>query len=55
MQYRSLGSTGIKVSEIGMGGEHLDPKPYELVILNLFMPGNTIRANIAFTAPLELT
>jgi len=60
MEYRDLGETGRKVSVIGMGGEHLDLKPYEQVkstidaalelgvnIIDVFMPGKEIRENIA--------
>lgn len=59
MKYRALGNTGIEVSEIGMGGEHLDGKPYEQTkaaidaaleagvnIIDVFMPGDEIRGNI---------
>ena len=31
MIYRTLGNTGLRVSEIGIGTEHLDGKPYEVV------------------------
>ena len=31
MIYRTLGNTGLRVSEIGIGTEHLDGKPYEEV------------------------
>ncbi|MCL1895681.1 MAG: aldo/keto reductase [Clostridiales bacterium] len=60
MEYRELSGTGLDVSIIGMGGEHLDGKPYEQVketvdaalehgvnIIDVFMPGEEIRANIA--------
>ena len=58
MQYRKIGGTGLSASVIGLGGEHLDGKPYEMVaetvdaaleqginMLDLFMPGDDIRAN----------
>jgi len=60
VEYRELGSTGRKVSVIGLGGEHLDGKPYEQAkstidaaldigvnIIDVFMPGTEIRENIA--------
>ena len=59
MQYRKIGKTDMKASVIGMGAEHLDNKPYELVeetihaalekqinIMDLFMPGEEVRQNI---------
>lgn len=59
MEYRYAGNTGIKVSAIGLGGEHLDNKPRSLVneviaaamdreinIIDLFMPGEAVRTNI---------
>jgi predicted aldo/keto reductase-like oxidoreductase len=59
MQYRTIGKTGMSASVIGLGGEHLDNKPYETVetvihaaldngfnIMDLFMPGKTVRENI---------
>ena len=60
MNYRKLGKTGLSVSEIGIGLEHVDRKPYEQVketidaalehgvnIIDCFMPGKEIRENIA--------
>ncbi len=59
MQYRPLGRTGLNVSAVGLGAEHLDNKPYAVVdetihaaldaginIMDLFMPGGEIRSNI---------
>jgi predicted aldo/keto reductase-like oxidoreductase len=59
MIYRSVGNTGISVSVIGLGAEHLDNKPYKTVervihaafdrgvnIMDVFMPGETVRRNI---------
>lgn len=60
MLYREIGKTGHKASVIGLGCEHLDNKPYEQVketidaalecdinLLDVFMPGKTVRENIA--------
>ncbi|MDR2893290.1 MAG: aldo/keto reductase [Deltaproteobacteria bacterium] len=59
MQYRPIGKTGLSASVIGLGTEHLDNKPYELVeevihaaleqginMMDLFMPGEAVRRNI---------
>ncbi|MCL2008469.1 MAG: aldo/keto reductase [Treponema sp.] len=59
MQYRKLGDLGLRVSEIGYGGEHLVGKPYELVekivntaidggvnIIDVFMPQAEVRSNL---------
>jgi uncharacterized protein len=59
MIYRPVGNTGMSASVIGLGGEHLDNKPYEAVekvinaaighginIMDLFMPGEQVRLNI---------
>jgi len=59
MRYRLLGNTGLKVSEIGIGGEHLEGKTFEVVdgvinaaldggmnIIDIFMPQPEVRSNI---------
>ena len=59
MIYRNIGKTGMSASVIGLGGEHLDGKPYAVVeetihaalenginIIDVFMPGDEIRQNI---------
>lgn len=59
MKYRALGNTGMQASIIGLGAEHLDGKPYEIVketidaamenginIMDVFMPGHDIRQKI---------
>lgn len=58
MRYRELGSTGIKVSEIGFGGEWIDGTPEEaravvdaaeaagINILDCWMPDPTRRSNL---------
>lgn len=59
MQHRMVGKTGLQASVIGLGAEHLDGKPYEVVadtihaaidegvnIIDVFMPGEEIRKNI---------
>ncbi|CAK7069915.1 MAG: hypothetical protein DELT_01818 [Desulfovibrio sp.] len=53
MKYRPIGKTGMAASIIGLGAEHLDNKPYELVaevvhaaleqginMMDVFMPGH---------------
>ena len=60
MIYREIGKTGRRASVIGLGCEHIDFKPYEQIketidaalsygvnILDVFMPGKTIREHIA--------
>jgi predicted aldo/keto reductase-like oxidoreductase len=59
MLTRTVGHTGIEATIIGLGSEHLDGKPRELVdevigaaldhgmnIMDLFMPGDAVRTNI---------
>ena len=59
MIYRPIGNTGMQASIIGLGAEHLDNKPYEVVaevihtamdhdinIMDVFMPGETVRKYI---------
>lgn len=59
MEKRKIGKTGIEATVIGLGGEHLDNQPYEVVeetihaalkqginIMDLFMPGEAVRQNI---------
>jgi predicted aldo/keto reductase-like oxidoreductase len=59
MEYRKLGKTGMSASIIGLGAEHLDGKPCDMVeetihaalshgvnIMDVFMPGDEIRRNI---------
>ena len=59
MNYRSLGKTGMSVSELGFGGEHLEKMEYEQIkpvidavvnaginIIDVFMPEPKVRTNI---------
>ena len=59
MKYRTLGRTGFKVSEIGLGGEYLEGKPLKQVcntvdaamdaginLLDCFMSNPDIRSNL---------
>ena len=59
MEYRRIGRTGMAGSIIGLGAEHLDNKPYEVVeetihaaldqginIMDIFMPGDEVRRTI---------
>ena len=59
MQYRPIGKTGMSAGIIGLGTEHLDNKPYEVIeevidaalehginVFDLFMPGTPVRENI---------
>ncbi|MDF9829618.1 aldo/keto reductase [Parabacteroides sp. PF5-6] len=59
MEYRKIGNTGMSASVIGLGTEHLDGKPYNVVeetiqaaleqeinMIDLFMPGEEVRRNI---------
>ena len=60
MIYRPIGKTGMSASIIGLGGEHLDNRPYEeceevieavlesdINIIDVFMPGTPVRDNIS--------
>jgi uncharacterized protein len=59
VKYRKLGKTGMSVSEVGFGGEHLEKMEYEQVkpvidavidaginIIDVFMPEPNVRTNI---------
>ena len=59
MQFRQVGNTGIDVSVIGFGSEHVDNKPPEVVrelvdaafdnginFMDMFMPGEAVRTHI---------
>ena len=60
MIYRPIGKTGMSASIIGLGGEYLDHRPYEVSeevieaalesginIIDVFMPGTPVRDNIS--------
>lgn len=60
IEYRKVGNTGIEVSTIGLGAEHLDGKEYAQVestvhaaldsgmnIMDVFMPGEEIRGHLS--------
>lgn len=60
MIYRTIGTTGMSASIIGLGAEHLDNRPYEqceevidaalecdINIIDVFMPGAPVRENIS--------
>lgn len=59
MRYRDLGKTGLKVSEIGFGAEHMEGEPFEVVdavvntaldggvnIIDVFMSQPEVRSNL---------
>ncbi|MDL2210123.1 aldo/keto reductase, partial [Desulfovibrio sp. OttesenSCG-928-O18] len=59
MEFRQVGNTGIEVSVVGLGSEHIDNKPASVVdevigaaldngitLMDMFMPGETVRTNI---------
>jgi predicted aldo/keto reductase-like oxidoreductase len=59
MEYRNIGTTGMSAGVIGIGTEHLDGQPYQVVervihtaldqginMMDLFMPGGEVRKNI---------
>ncbi|MEA4896715.1 MAG: aldo/keto reductase [Christensenellaceae bacterium] len=59
MRYRNLGRSGLSVSEVGLGGEHLEGKPYAQVeatvhaaldaginVLDIFMSNPEVRSDL---------
>jgi Predicted oxidoreductases of the aldo/keto reductase family len=59
MEYRQIGNTGMAASVVGLGAEHLDGKPADVVstvihaaldrginIIDVFMPGKEVRTHI---------
>lgn len=59
MEYRNIGSTGMKAGIVGLGAEYLDGQPYSVVeetireamehginMMDCFMPGQEVRRNI---------
>ena len=59
MHFRQVGNTGVEASIIGLGCEHIDNQPREVVqavvdaaidnginLLDMFMPGEAVRTNI---------
>lgn len=59
MEFRHVGNTGIEVSVVGLGTEHVDNQPRNVVdevigaaidngitVMDMFMPGDAVRSNI---------
>ncbi len=59
MEFRRVGNTGIEVSAVGLGTEHVDNQPLNVVeevigaaidngitVMDMFMPGDAVRSNI---------